>query len=341
MANFPALSPGSRVFSPGSYAQAAYQSVAGQRTNVAHSNTMLSSRLELSFQALSDTELALIFQHYHGQQGSFLPFQVPAEVFAGFPELRVGTGLGGADGRILDATYSQSSVYQDNTAATAAGMANGTHSEASQTGTDNEELAWVQMDLGSVQLLTKVVVGCDYDDELPGGWGASYTEGKDVQASIDGSTWTTLFSTGTFDDPIQEYPVSAAARYVRIVAVDDYLAVTEFYAVTAPTFSDHRWRYSGSPQVEEIPTDPTAGVAYNVRVTLETAPAGGAIVAGVALGVAISLTAGAATASSSVAGAALTVTLSLTAGAATASSSAGGAALTLTLSLEAGAASGS
>jgi hypothetical protein len=341
MPNFPALSPGSRVFSPGSYAQAAYQSAAGQRTNVGHSNAMLSSRIELGFEALSAAEMQLIFQHYHGQQGGFLPFQVPADVFAGFPQLRVGTGLGGADGRILDATYSQSSVYEDNTAATAAGMTNGQYTEASQTGTDSEDLAWVQMDLGSVQLLTKVVVGCDFDDELPGGWGASYTEDKDVQGSIDGVTWVTLFNTGSFDDPIQEYPVDVAARYVRIVSVDDYLAVTEFYACTAPTFSDHRWRYSSSPQVEEIPTDPTNGAIYSVRVTLETAPAGGAIVAGTALGLAISLASGAATASSSVSGAALTVTLSLAAGAATANSSATGAALTLTMSLEAGAASGS
>lgn len=341
MPNFPSLSPGSRVFNPGSYAQAAYQSIAGQRTNVAHSNAMISSRLELGFQGLSEAEMQSIFQHYHGQQGGFLPFQVPAHVFAGFPELRVGTGLGSADGQILDATYSQSSVYEDNTAATAAGMANGTHSEASQTGTDSEELAWVQMDLGSVQLLTKVVVGCDFDDELPGGWGASYAEDKDVQGSIDGVTWTTLFNTGTFDDPIQEYLVSAAARYVRLVAVDDYLAVTEFYAVTAPTFSNHNWRYSSSPQVEEVPTDPTGGVVYNVSVALETTPARGAIVAGASLSVAISLAAGGAAASSSVSGADLIVTINFTAGAATASSSVAGADLILTLSLEAGAASGS
>lgn len=345
MPNFPALSPGSRVFSPGSYAQAAYQSVAGQRTNVAHSNAMLSSRLEIVFPALSEAQMQSIFQHYHGQQGSYLPFQVPAQVFAGFPELSVGTGTGSADGCILNATYSQSSVYlspgEENTPATAAGMTNGIYSEVSQTATENEaDPEFVQMDFGSVKLLTKVVIGCDYDDELLGGWGADDTEDKDVQSSVDGVTWTTLFNTGTFDDPIQEYPVDVAARYVRIMAVEDYVVVTEFYACTAPTFSDHNWRYSGSPQVEEIPTDVTGGAVYTVRVTLETAPAGGAIVAGAALGLAISLAAGAATATSSVSGAALTVTFSLTAGAAAASYSAAGADLTLTLTLEAGAATG-
>lgn len=341
MPNFPTLSPGSRVFSPGSYAQAAYQSVAGQRTNVAHSNAMLSSRLEMVFPALSEAQMQSIFQHYHGQQGGYLPFQVPAQVFAGFPELGVGTGMGSAGYPILDAIYSQSSVYYTNTAATAAGMTNGTHSEISQTGTDSDEPGWVKMDFGTVQQLTKVVVGCDFDYELLGDWGPEYTENRNVQGSIDGSTWTTLFNTGTFNNPIQEYSVNAAARYVRIISGDNYwLAVTEFYAYAAHAFSDHLWRYSGSPQVEEIPTDPTGRAVYTVRVTLETAPAGGAIVAGAALGLAISLIAGVATATSSVGGAALTVTLSLTAGAAAASYSAAGADLTLTLTLEAGAATG-
>lgn len=340
MPSFPALSPGSRVFSPGSYPQAAYQSAAGQRTNVAHSNAMISSRLEMVFPALSEAQMQSIYQHYHGQQGGFLPFQVPAQVFAGFPELRVGTGLGSADGRILNATYSQSSVYAGNTAAGTAAMTNGIYAEATQTATQDGALEWVQMDLGSVQLITKVVIGTDYDGDLAGGWSSIYTENLDVQGSTNGSTWTTLFNTGDFNDPIQEYVTSAAARYVRIVSPGNHIVVTEFYAVTAPTFSDHNWRYSGSPQVEEIPTDPTEGAVYTVRVTLETAPAGGAIVAGAALGLAISLAAGAATATSSVGGAALTVTLSLTAGAAAASYSAAGAALTLTLSLEAGAATG-
>lgn len=320
MANFPTLSPGSRVFSPGSYAQAAYQSVSGVRTNVAHSNAMISSRLELAFQALTAAEVQSIFQHYHGQQGGFLPFRVPAEVFAGFPELGVGADIGSAGYPILDATYSQSSIYYENTAATAAGMTNGTHSETSQTGTDSDVPGWVRMDFGSVRLLTKVIVGCDFDYELVGDWGPEYTENRNVQGSIDGSTWTTLFNTGTFNNPIQEYSVNAAARYVRIISGNNYwLAVTEFYAYATHAFSDHLWRYIDAPQVEEIPTDPTSGVAYNVRVVLETAPAGGAIVAGATLGVALSLTAGAATASSSVAGADLTLTLSLEAGAASGS----------------------
>lgn len=94
MPNFPALSPGSRVFSPGEYQQAAFASLDGRRTNVAHSTAMFNSRLELIFTALSETELGLIFQHYNGQLGSFQSFQVPAAILAGFPEITTGTGAG-------------------------------------------------------------------------------------------------------------------------------------------------------------------------------------------------------------------------------------------------------
>lgn len=178
MPKFPALSPGSRVFSPGEYPQAAYKSIDGRRTNVAHSTTMISCRLELGFTALSETELGQIFQHYNGQLGSFQSFQVQTDVFAGFPDITVGTGSGAS-------------------------------------------------------------------------------------------------------------------------------------------FPNDRWRYSGPPRVEEVPTDPTGGVVYNVSVALETAPAQGASVAGAAFSIRYTLTAGAATASSAATGAGLTVTLSLQAGAAT------------------------
>jgi hypothetical protein len=132
---------------------------------------------------------------------------------------------------VLGATYSQSSVYSGNDAATASVMRNGVFAEATQTGTDSSSLEWVRMDFGSVVSFSAIVVGCDFDDTLAGGWGQVWTENRDVEISDDGSTWTTLFNTGTFTQGIQTYEEPGTARYVRITAVDDYLAVTEFYAI--------------------------------------------------------------------------------------------------------------
>jgi hypothetical protein len=141
---------------------------------------------------------------------------------------------------IPNITYSQSSVYVDGAYAqkTASfdGMTNGIYDEFYETGTDYiypEE--WIQMDLGSVAKVNKVVIGADYDTTLGGYYGSSYSTNKDVQYSIDGTNWTTVFNTGTFTQPIQTYDVDINARYIRIVCVGDYLALTEFYALVDNT----------------------------------------------------------------------------------------------------------
>lgn len=143
--------------------------------------------------------------------------------------------------------------YQVNAPADARNMTNGVHAETRATGTNSSNFEWVQVDLNGTFDVRGVVVGCDwtpnysgfhYDEDLGmvlpddpsvpglvGGWGKGYAEGRDVQSSLDGRNWETLFNTGAFDRPIQVYPVNARARYLRIVAVNDYLAVTEFYAI--------------------------------------------------------------------------------------------------------------
>lgn len=133
-------------------------------------------------------------------------------------------------------TYSQSSVYVDNTPATFAGMNDGSYNTGSETGTDGGVPTWIQMDLGAEYLVSSVTIGCDYDSALPGGWGPTYTENCDVTISEDGVSWTTLFNTGTFSAPIQTYSVLAAGRYIRINSISanfNFVAVTEFKATYA------------------------------------------------------------------------------------------------------------
>ena len=132
-----------------------------------------------------------------------------------------------------DGVYSQSSVYEDNTAATTSGMTNGVLAETYETGTDRGVGEWVKVDLGVVYPVTEVVVGCDFTDTLvgTGGWGKTYTENKTIEVSTDNSTWTAVADTGIFASSSKTFVLNVFARYVRIITTEDeWLAVTEFYA---------------------------------------------------------------------------------------------------------------
>jgi hypothetical protein len=141
------------------------------------------------------------------------------------------------------ATYSQSSLWFQNEAATAEGMTNGIYAETLQTATDNDSQFdnrdWVQMDFGQQIAFSKVIVGADLDRTLAGGWNESYTEYSSIRASNVGGNnpadWTTLVADiGEFTQGIQEYATPGASyRYVRLVGNQFvYLVVTEFYAVS-------------------------------------------------------------------------------------------------------------
>ena len=130
-------------------------------------------------------------------------------------------------------TYTQSSVWPGNAAATNAGMTNGVFAETLQTGTDGGPAPWVQMDLGAVFSVATIYVGCDFSNTLAGGWGKFYTENRSLYYSTDGSSWTFVANTGTFSTGIKTFSVSFNARYIKIsVPGNDYLAITEFYATS-------------------------------------------------------------------------------------------------------------
>lgn len=133
-------------------------------------------------------------------------------------------------------TYTQSSVWSANTAATNAGMTNGNAAETLQTGTNlNTPFAYVQMDLGELCSVANIVIGCDFTNTLAGGWGQGFTASKPVEYSVDGTSWTLAVTTpAVFTSAINTYPVSFNARYIRIRATTttEFLAVTEFYATS-------------------------------------------------------------------------------------------------------------
>lgn len=82
MADFPSLTPSSRTFTPEEYAGAAAIALGGKQSRVAHSTSSFGAQLRLSFIGLTEAERFSIEAHYHGQQGGFLAFELPAEMFA-------------------------------------------------------------------------------------------------------------------------------------------------------------------------------------------------------------------------------------------------------------------
>jgi hypothetical protein len=135
---------------------------------------------------------------------------------------------------LLPATYSQSSVFSGNTAATQETMQNGITAEPTSTAVGTSG-AFVLMDLGAVKYLDNVVIGCDFDTTLAGGWGKSWAEGRPIGVSLDGGTFLPLASsTGIFAEPTKAFGAQGlAARYVRIGPANS-LAVTEFKANRLP-----------------------------------------------------------------------------------------------------------
>ncbi|WP_046733416.1 beta-1,3-glucanase family protein [Streptomyces humi] len=65
---------------------------------------------------------------------------------------------------------------------------------------------WLQVDLGSVQQLTRVTLD----------WEAAYAKTFQIQTSTDATTWTTVYSTTTGTGGTQNLTVTGSGRYVRL-----------------------------------------------------------------------------------------------------------------------------
>lgn len=278
MATFPALEPDKRSYDiTGELPMVIEQAWPAGQVRYRTGYSPLASvglQLQLEYLDLREAQVQLLRDHYDFQQAGLVPFGLPPIIFQGitgnvFPAGTQWRYTGAPEenhkrGGLTDvtvplesmdytytavdpppppisATYSQSSLFADNTAATQAVMTNGIFAETTQTGTDSDnafdDRDWVQMDFGSQTAFARVIVGADFDNTLAGGWGAFYTEECSIRASNiggnDPADWTTLVAdTGTFTQGIQEYATPGASyRYVRLVGREFYsLAVTELYA---------------------------------------------------------------------------------------------------------------
>jgi hypothetical protein len=137
--------------------------------------------------------------------------------------------LGITNINVASIAYTQSAIYGGGVAnATNANMTDGSFTN---TGTATGNPGWVQADLGQLYVVGTVVVGTATAN-IPGGWSKFYTENCIVEHSLDGSSWTTAFNTGSFAaEGIYSFSVNFTARYVRIRNPNSWLAVSEFYAL--------------------------------------------------------------------------------------------------------------
>ena len=83
MNDFPTLTPGERIFSPGDYPNTAYETIGGVDTRVRHSNVVAGSSLQMQFVALTESEMLSILEHYNEANGSYAAFLLPDEVLSG------------------------------------------------------------------------------------------------------------------------------------------------------------------------------------------------------------------------------------------------------------------
>jgi exo-beta-1,3-glucanase (GH17 family) len=100
-------------------------------------------------------------------------------------------------------TATASSVQAADTPAAAAFDGNATGTRWSSEFSDPQ---WIQVDLGAVQQICRVVLT----------WEGAYGKTFKIQASADGSSWTDLYSTTTGAGGTQALDVSGSGRYVRM-----------------------------------------------------------------------------------------------------------------------------
>jgi hypothetical protein len=83
MTTFPALTPSSRIFTPGRYPHSEIDTLSGLQARVRTSNVLLDQQLRLTFLGLTEAEMLSVRSHYVGQRGRFLSFTIPNSLLSG------------------------------------------------------------------------------------------------------------------------------------------------------------------------------------------------------------------------------------------------------------------
>ena len=90
MANFPAIVPNGRSFGLGNAPQGEHTGPDEVGVRFLFSETKrIGQTLTLTFTALTEAQAYLITEHYNGQEGSLIPFDLPSEIWSGYSTVPV------------------------------------------------------------------------------------------------------------------------------------------------------------------------------------------------------------------------------------------------------------
>ena len=84
MTTFPAIEPATRQLSFGDYPQLNHQGVSGVGVRFLQGSNRVGQALALGWVYLSESEMYQILNHYIGQEGTMLPFDLPSVLWSGF-----------------------------------------------------------------------------------------------------------------------------------------------------------------------------------------------------------------------------------------------------------------
>ena len=82
MAVFPSLEPTSRSLVYGDYPQLTHEGLSGGDVRFLQGTDRIAQRLSLGYEYLTETQAQSLLDHYQGQQGSIIPFDLSSSVWA-------------------------------------------------------------------------------------------------------------------------------------------------------------------------------------------------------------------------------------------------------------------
>ena len=90
MATFPALTPNSRSLTLGDFPGARHEGVSGVGVSFLFGSTdLVNQRLSLTFLSITETQQTSITDHFVGQEGGLLPFDLPSSIWSGYSTIPV------------------------------------------------------------------------------------------------------------------------------------------------------------------------------------------------------------------------------------------------------------
>lgn len=90
MATFPALTPNSRSLTLGDFPGARHEGVSGVGVSFLFSSTdLINQTLSLTFLSITETQQTSITDHFVGQEGGLIPFDLPSSIWSGYSTVPV------------------------------------------------------------------------------------------------------------------------------------------------------------------------------------------------------------------------------------------------------------